>query len=429
MKRTFAFSLGLLFTIVLLVRLAVAQPQSMPGGIDDAVSIVADAGPLPTPLADGGAPAAAAKDTGPSLTRVELQGYVNVGVGMTGRPGALPRDRITYGLRSSVAGIILRGNPFEHFSYTVHFGINPEAIRLVTDVDLVNVSGDGRVINSTTRGRRVTFVPVEEVSIAYAPIEELEIKAGHFYMPFSPGAAVLITSQMFPTRPGPTQIFMTGADQGIMTSAALLDRRILFALGAYNGSSLGLALPQTTALGPAYSFFFDVHPLGKMPRVEGDPNRGPFRFALGGGAIYRTGVLFDTTGYESTRFREVRLDAAVRASFLGVFLQGEVLRRLQTDELSLRPLSATGAYVQGSYFQPLGDKIAIAPLARYGVVTQDEGFAPRTITEIEAGIAFYPRADLAEPNKLRFILQYDGEIRQPEDEIAHGAVLHGQLRW
>jgi hypothetical protein len=248
-------------------------------------------------------------------------------------------------------------------------------------------------------------------------------------MPFSPAAAVIITSQMFPTRPAPTQVFMTGADQGLMASMSFLERRLLFALGAFNGSSLGLVIPQTTPLGPAYSLFFDVHPLGRMPRFEGDASRGPFRFALGGGAIYRTGVLFDQTGYESTRFREVRLDAAVRASFLGVFLQGEVLRRLQTDDLSLRPLSATGAYVQASYFQPLTDKLAIAPLARYGVVTQDEAFAPRTITEIEAGIAFYPRADLAEPNRLRFILQYDGEIREPEEDVAHGGVLHAQLRW
>lgn len=248
-------------------------------------------------------------------------------------------------------------------------------------------------------------------------------------MPFSPAAAVIITSQMFPTRPQSTQLFMVGADQGLMTSANLIDDRILISAGVFNGSSLELRVPQTTPLAPVYTAFVDVHPLGKMPRVEGDPSRGPFRFALGGGAIYRTGVLFDSTGYESTRFREVRIDGALRISFRGLFVQAEYLRRLQTDDLSGRPASATGAYAQASYFQPIYGNLALAPLARYGFAREDELFAPRKITEIELGVAIYPRADLAEPDKLRFILQYDGEIREPESEIAHGGVLHMQLRW
>jgi hypothetical protein len=423
--KALAFLATLVLTVLLAVRIAVATPQSLPGGMDDLAP--ADAGAP----AEGGPPqpASAPKTEAPSLTRVDIQGYVNLGVSVTSRPRALPRDRFSYDLRSSVAGLIIRGTPFEQFSYTLHFGVNPAPARIADAVEIVDQNGNGSAEGVAYRYRYLTLFPVEEVSIAYSPADWFQVKGGHFYMPFSPGASVLVTAQMFPARPGPTQVFMTGADWGLMASTALLERRMLLSFGVFNGSSLGLGDPATTSLGPALNLFFDVHPLGRMPRAEGDPQRGPFRFALGGGTIYRNGVLFDRTGYESTRFREVRLDVALRASVLGFFLQGEILRRLQTDDLSARPSAATGAYVQASYFQPLSETFAIAPIARYGVSEQDQQYFPRTIKELEVGMAFYPRADLAEPNRLRFILQYDGEFREPEDDVAHAGVFHGQLRW
>ncbi len=397
--------------------------------------------PEPT-TADGGTPPPAEKPAAPAaaepkaaetkdldLKRFELEGYVNAGVGLTSRPRALPRDRLTYGLRSSRAGIIISGTPYERFSYTVHFGVNPEAVAVVTGVEVVDKNGDETNRGTSTKTKELTVVPVEEVSITYQPLSWLSFKGGHFYMPFSPAAAVIITSQMFPTRPESTELFMVGADQGLMTQVDALDDRLHVSAGVFNGSSLELRVPETTPLAPVYNVFLDVHPLGKMPRVEGDPARGPFRFALGGGALYRNGALFDSTGYESTRFREIRIDGALRLSFRGLFVQAEYLRRLQTDELSGRPASATGAYAQASYFQPVVGRFAVAPLARYGYAREDELFAPRRVTELEVGVALYPRADLPEPDKLRFIVQYDGEFREPESDIAHGGVVHMQFRW
>jgi hypothetical protein len=398
------------------------------------------------PNADAGAPAAKGPEaTSPAAAAVkatgtedekekdkafQLEGYVNLGIGVRVVPKAVPRDQYTYGLRSSVAGIIVRGTPFERFSYFVHFGVNPEALALVSDVDIADKKGDGTETDIATEEKEVTVVPVEEVSIAYAFTSWWNLKGGHFYMPFSPGASVIVTSQMFPSRPEPTRAFMVGADQGLATTATFFDERIRASVGVFNGSSLALNVPGTTTLGPVYTALIDAAPLGKMPDSEGDPKRGPFRFAVGTGAIYRVGKLFEETGYQATRFRETRLDVAARVAFLGMFVQAEVLRRQQRDDLSGRPASATGAYVQGSYFIPLpGTRVAIAPLARYGVAIEDQDFTSRKTIEIEAGIAFYPRADIDEPNKLRFILQYDGEQRLPERELAHGGVLHAQLRW
>jgi hypothetical protein len=364
------------------------------------------------------------------LTTFKLEGYVNLGVGVRAVPKAVPRDQLGYGLRSSIAGLIVKGTPFERFSYVVHFGVNPEAIELVDDVGLVNKNGRGTDLAVETKRREVTLVPVEEVSISYAVTPWWNVKGGHFYMRFSPAASVLVTSQMFPSRPDPTRVFMVGADQGVSTTARFLDGRIEVAAGAFNGSSLELRVPGTSTLGLVYSALVDVQPLGRMPDTEGDPRRGPFRFGLGVGGIYRDGKLFERAGYEATRFREARLDVAARVAFSGIFVQGEYLRRQLRDELSSRPASATGAYAQASYFQPIpGTRVAVAPLARYGIAIEDEEFATRKAIELEAGIAFYPRADPDDPNKLRLIIQYDGEQRLPERETAHAGVLHVQLRW
>lgn len=408
---------ALALTIVSLPAVARAQAAADPTSPAPA--------PAPAEAADTGAGAGEEK-----LVPFALEGYVNLGVGLTYVPRAVPRDQVGYGLRSSRAGIILRGTPFSRFSYVVHFGVNPEAVDVLSDAELVDRDGNGGSPDIGTKTTAVTPVPIEEVSIAYAITPWWSVKGGHLYMRFSPGASVLITSQMFPTRPEPTQTFMIGPDQGISTTATFAGERLELSAGAFNGSSLELGVPGTSTRGPALVGLIDAHPFGKMPDVEGDPERGPFRMALGIGGIYRAGTLFESTGYEATHFREARLDAALRIAFRGLFVQGEYLKRQLVDDLSNRAGMATGAYVQGSFFQPIpGTKVAIAPLGRYGVSVADQTFAPRRTIEIEAGLAFFPRADLDDPNKLRFILQYDGEQRLPEGEVAHGAVLHAQLRW
>ncbi len=372
----------------------------------------------------------------PDLTRYQLNGYFVPFVLFSDREAAVPRDRITLGMVSSRVGLVLTGQPYEMWSYKLEIGFDAAvlnnqtgAVKSVSSVDAIDPSGNGQLTGINVRYQFLTAVPVEEASVTFAPADWYSVKVGRMRAPFSVGHGATITAQMFPARPGPTAVFMNGADEGVLNTFQFLEERVQIRAGAFNGSSLGLQLPNTTSIGPVLSLFTDLHPLGKMPAIESDSGRGPFRFALGLGTLYRIGTTFDQTGYEATRFRDLRLSSALRVAFRGLFLQGEYLRRLQTDDLSMRPAVAHGEYAQGAYYIPLVDTYAIAPIARYGVSVQDEDFAITKIFSYEAGLIFYPRADLTEPDSIRITLQYVGERRTPATETANGAIAHFLFKW
>lgn len=95
----------------------------------------------------------------------------------------------------------------------------------------------------------------------------------------------------------------------------------------------------------------------------------------------------------------------------------------RTDSLSSRPVVATGAYAQASYFAPLSPAIARAPLARAGWLADDRSLDPREPIWIEAGASLHLLA------QLRLTLPSTSERRTIEGENAHGALARAQLRW
>lgn len=373
----------------------------------------------------------------PGLSPLVIHGYVIPTLLAAHRSDAVARDKLTLGVASTRFGVVFAGEPFEMWRYRVEATFDAAMLSnrdaaaraVVTDVGIVDTTGTG----SSTPGTAVTHtfitdVNIQEATVSFQPIDWFYATLGHMRMPFSVAQGAVLTAQMFPRRPAPSNLFTSGADDGLVGTFDLLERRMQIRVGAFNGSSLGLQVPQTTPLGPVYSAFVDVQPLGTLPPREGDSGRGPLRIGLGMGALYRNGALFDAKGFEATRFRDVRLSAAVRLAFRGLFLQGEYLRRVQTDNLSLRPSLATGAYVQASYYYRI-DRIALGPIGRFGVSVEDENFAGQRTTSYEGGIAFYPRADVPQPDALRLILQYAGERRSPSEETANAGIFSLQIRW
>jgi hypothetical protein len=276
-----------------------------------------------------------------------------------------------------------------------------------------------------------TILSIEEVAFAFRPVEWYRVKLGFFRIPFSIGQTIPIPKQMFPIRPAATLAFQNGADEGLLNTFAFLGSRIQANLGIYDGTSLGSFDPNQTVRGPVLGASLEAHPFGAMPLREGDPDRGSPKVALAAGTLYRSATAFDATGYEASTFKDTRLALSARASWYGAYLQGEFLRRVQSDSLSGRPIVATGGYGQASFYFPLKPvaDIAFAPLFRYGGLTVDQDFAPRTFTSVEAGLAFYPRSDYAEPERLRVIAEYLGASVKPQNESEHEGLIQLQLMW
>jgi hypothetical protein len=245
---------------------------------------------------------------------------------------------------------------------------------------------------------------------------------------FSVAQVTPVPKQMFPIRPAVSGAFQNGADVGFLNTLALFDARLQANAGVYLGSSLGLTNPNLTFRGAAFSGSIEAHPLGAMKLREGDQSVGPFRFALGVASIYRRASAYDATGYEASQFTDVRLAASVRASFQGLYAQGEYLRRLQTDNVSDRPSLAEALYGEASFYLPAGG-VGFGPILRGATMSDDQDFAPRKYTSFEGGLAFYPRSDIGEPEKLRIIVEYLGASVSPLSEVQREGLLQLQLEW
>jgi hypothetical protein len=375
---------------------------------------------------EGGAPFSfSAPDAWPQVVeRVAVSGYLLPQFEIASLPSALPRDQLQYGARGTRAGFALHGTPFEAWSYMLHAVVTPSGTDTLAILSPTSAPSATITLPTATG----TSIDVEEATVTYRPAKWFLAKAGVLRIPFSLAQTTPIPKQMFPTRPAETTTFQSGADEGALATLLLFDARLQANVGVFLGSSLGVATPNQTVHGAAFAASIQAHPLGAMSLREGDQSRGPFRFAVGVGSIYRSATSYDATGYQASQFNDLRLAAWVRAQFKGIYLQGEYLRRLQTADLSGRPLVSDGAYGQASYYQPVGG-VAFGPLVRVGIVSADEDFASSTFKSFEGGIAFYPRARMDEPEKLRLIAEYIGASVAPLTEVEREGLVQLQLEW
>jgi hypothetical protein len=374
------------------------------------------------PVAEPTAPATSAEET--KTPTFVLGGYLQPQLGASYRADAVPRDRWRYGAESTQAGLEVSGEPIARWSYALAVVVSGEEFDLVSDFSIVDEIGAGAPDDVVASHRRVTGLFVEQATVTFNPASWVALTLGQMRVPFTVQEQSPATALMFPSRSGPNEVFVQGPDLGFL--AGFTFGHIARAqVGAFNGT--GAAAGVTSERGLVYAARVDVHPLGPLPRGEGDTQRGPLRFGMGAGVLYYPTRIYDDAGFPGSRIRDLRISGAVRAAVRGAFLQTEFFRRQRTDSLSSRPEITTGAYVQASMYLPLALPVGIAPIARFGWASEDQGFAPRTTRWIEAGLTVFP--DPTRPEVLRVTLQYLGEKRLTEGESAHGGVLQVQYTW
>jgi hypothetical protein len=334
-------------------------------------------------------------------------GFVTFTAAATSVSTARPRSEFDYSGQAA-GGIAATGTPFEKWTYLAYITLGAGAD------SVTGVSGS---------------ISPEQITLAFAPVEELTLQAGYMRIPFSVAAAAVITNVMFPARPQATELFQSGADAGFLAGYEHAKGYLKVKVGLFDGLSLGLTLPNYVTRGGVLSGWVDVAPFGKMPPLEGDTERGPFRMAIGGGVLYRPEVVYDIAGYQGVHIADVRVSAALRIAVAGLFLQGEYLQDIQRDDLSDRPRIARGTYGQGSFYVPIKPKVAFAPITRLGWSVQDEGFFPLRIVSFDTGLAFYPRGDISSPGSLRIVLEYLSERHVDEGETAYGALASALMHF
>jgi hypothetical protein len=356
---------------------------------------------------------------------IEVSGYVVPQLAFRYRGAALaPRDRWSFGADQTAIGVIATGAPVAKLSYTAHLVLGAELLDAVTGVDTVDRNGDGGPDDVSASSAEVSGRLIEELTVSFTPVEWLVFRTGQLRIPFTAEGQSPNTSLMFPARSGPNEVFLSGTDLGGLLSVAL-GGVMSASFGLFNGT--GKAPGGGDERGILYALRLDLHYPEPLPFEEADFSRGGLRAGLGAGVLYYPSEVFDASGYAGMHREDWRFAASVRAAFRGLYLQAEALRRQRTDDISSRPEISTGAYLQASFYLPvLG--IGVAPLVRFGWVSADEGFDPRTTIWNEAGLAFYVPSE-SRPDAARIIVQYLREWRVTEGEDAHGAVAQLQLQF
>lgn len=361
------------------------------------------------------------KDLG---AKIDVGGYLQPTFQLVSIDSAVPRDKTQYGARGTRAGFVAYGTPLEKFTYVAHIVIAPAGVE---DIALLSPTASSNIGFSLPTGAS-TAVYVEEASLSYHAAESVLLKAGLMHLPFSLGQTTPIPEQMLPFRPPQTGEFQSGDDAALLATYRPFDAKLTINAGAFLGTSFGSPDPNQTVRGPSLLGGVTAQPLGEMSTQEGDPNRGPLRLAFGVAATYRRATSFDLTGYEASKFDDVRFTGWARIAAHGFYAQAEYLRRNRTDDLSGRPDKSEAYYAAASYFQPVG-KIGIGPVIRAGSIKTSADFDPRRFTSFEAGLAFYPRATEDEPERLRLVVEYFYAHVSPLDETQHEGVVQLQLEF
>ena len=199
--------------------------------------------------------------------------------------------------------------------------------------------------------------------------------------------------------------------------------RVNTSLGLFNVDGMGVDAGDVQ--GVMYMARLDINPLGNFDFDESRPQSQDLRFGFGGGLIWHPYTVFDSAGYDNLFVGDLRATGSVRLAVAGLSLSGEYLYRFQRDDLTDRSLQATGAFGQAGWRLPFG----LEPVFRMGSLVEDQTFAPRTTRWVEGGVNYYPYSQSEDPNAVRLTLQYTGENRVTEREMAHGMVALLQLIW
>ena len=380
---------------------------------------------LLTALAWGQEPPSAEVRQVEAPPRVRVEGFVKPVFSALVRTASLPEEQLDIGLTSSRAGVILDGEALPHWQYRVFFVVGSPTFEALTAARAVDSDNDGVVDQVGTRSRGALGDIVRETSLSWVPSSGFRIRAGRMPVPFTSAAQSADVALLFSERAGPNELFLADDDLGALAEARTRGGTVLAKAGVFNGTGTGSRGGQRGVLALAR---IDLQPLGDFAFDETNPARTEPRLGLGASVIWHPYRGFDGVGFPRVQVNDLRASVSLRAGVAGFTLALEGLHRQQTDNLTNRPVVASGAYAQAGWRLPVG----LEPIGRVGWSAEDRAFDPRVTVWTEGGFNLYPalgHPDPARRNDMRLTIAYQGEHRLTEGESAHAGVLSGVLRF
>ncbi len=354
---------------------------------------------------------------------LQIEGFVSPQLTATVRPKAVPADQLTGGLQNSAAGVIFSGEPDERWAFKTYLLFAPsDVFPALTGVSALDRNNDGNVDGLETTSADALGSVLREVSVTWRPTGRFDFKLGRMPLPFTSQAQSPDTALLFPQRSGPNRAFLADDDLGGLLSFNL-DGVAIARLGLFNGTGVGPGAADE--LGAMYLGRLDINPLGSFDFAETAGTNAPLRIGLGAGLAYHPYTSYDSAGYPDVRVSDFRGSASIRVAAAGVSVSAELLRRYQVDDLTDRPVEATGAYGQAGWLLDFG----LEPIFRMGWTAEDQSFDPRYTIWTDAGFNFYPGFDGPNPDGVRITAQYLSENRVTEQEAARGLSAQVQVKW
>lgn len=358
---------------------------------------------------------------------VHIEGFVKPVFRTVVRTASLPEDRLKIGLTGSRAGIIVHGAPLPTWRYRVFFVVGGNTVSALTGARLVDQDNDGAVDDISTRTRAVLSDLVRETSVTWAPTAGFQVRAGQMPVPFTSAAQSSDVALLFPERAGPNDLFLAEDDLGALMEWHTTENVFSGKAGVFNGTGTGTGLggSQQGVLG---LLRLDLQPLGSFSFDEANPLRTEPRVGFGVGLLVHPYRQFDGVGFPRTQVVDVRASGSIRVGVGGFTLAVEGLHRHQFDDVTDRPITASGAYAQTGWRLPGG----VEPIARGGWAVEDQSFDPRHTIWSEVGLNLYPAITSEDPDQrdaVRITVAYQGEHRLTEGESAHQGVAAMLLRF
>jgi len=356
---------------------------------------------------------------------LSITGFVQPSFLVQSAPAAVPRDRLSFGLSGSTAGITFSGQPLPQWRYKAFLSIGAP-VDVVRDVSFVDTNDNGFFNSIGISRTAVVGDIVREISLSWVPTGGFGIRAGQMPVPLTATAQSADARLLFPNRANPNRRLLADDDLGILLEAEAPEGIVSAKLGVFNGRNLPGR--RSSERGLAYLARVELAPLGRLSYDEVDPLRSETRFSFGAAVIWNPYRVFDTVGFSQSRVDDIRGSVSARLSFVGFTLSAEAIHRYQLDTLSQRPVIATGAYAQASWKLP----VAVEPIGRIGWVAEDRSFDPRTTLWGAGGFNLYPAFGNETPSrrdKVRLGLVYEVQQRVTEGETVQGVQGFAVIRF